>query len=107
MTYKFSAFLQLFYCISAFSLPHAFKRGTSSAGASDPSTNILKWQKNCQDRGYSDQEVEAWDSYHQLAKAAQLWKADGAYQSTANLYFGMDSNKNYERIMSKLSRNLA
>lgn len=60
-----------------------------------------KWQYNCQDKGYSALEVEAWDTYFQLAKYAQLWKANGAYQSTADLWFGKDSNKSYTRIMSK------
>lgn len=45
-------------------------------------------------------ESEGWESYNELAKKAQVWKPDDTYQSTADLWFGKDSNKAYSRIMS-------
>ncbi|TVY85113.1 hypothetical protein LSUE1_G000442 [Lachnellula suecica] len=59
-----------------------------------------KWQKNCQDEGFSDRETEAWDSYKKLAEYAQKWKPGGDFQSTADLWFGKDSQTNYDRIMN-------
>lgn len=82
-------------------LPPDIPRAPSLLKRDDVTIYARKWQKNCQDRGYSNLEVEAWDSYYQLAKYSQLWKPNGAYQSTADLWFGKDSNTNYNRIMSR------
>lgn len=60
-----------------------------------------KYQKNCQKDNMAAREKDYWDSMQKLGSAAQLWKANGAYQSTADLYFGKDSAANYDRIMSK------
>ena len=52
-------------------------------------------------------ENEAWDSMRDLATYAQKWVADGAYQETANLYFGQDSAKHHGRIISELELRVA
>lgn len=60
-----------------------------------------KYQKNCQKDNKASLEQADWDVYQQLATYAKKWKANGPYQTTADMWFGSDSAKNHDRIMSK------
>ena len=67
------------------------------------SANAVKYLKNCAgtNPNYPALEKEAWDVMQDLANAAKKWQKGGAYQSTAEMYFGGDAGDNYARIQRK------
>jgi len=50
-----------------------------------------RYRKNCQSN-YEEMEEESWNTAQKLAQYAQKWVAGGAYQTTAEFWFGKGSS---------------